>query len=230
MAQIPCTDFYDEAPLTVPARIKRTNPDAIKDRWANFIYSMDLSPEQGDEDVGNQYGAWSLWDLPVSHCTQIDDDNGDDLIVVAILDRLYVLDWTAYRDEYEPDKYAPIYKSLRLGPLPSSADDVAGGRGGFQLDTVKRFREFEWSARYPSTAEDGQSKWRVSIAEWENEDATRRITIRRGSQRMRVQCALRGTAFVVTLEHAANERVEITNWKATWDETGRPWRESRRVQ
>lgn len=227
MAAIPCEDFYVTVPRTVPGRVKRTNPDAIADRWTPFIYSMDLSPEAGDEDIGNQYGAWSLWDLPVSHCAQIDDDNGNDLIVVAIIDRLYVLDWTRHRDEWAPNSFAPIYRMLRIGPIPSSPDDVQA-RGGFAIDSVKRFREFEWTVPYAPEAQ-GQSKWRVSVAEWEREPQ-QRITIRQARQRMRVRCALRGTAFVVTLEHAANEPFTITSWKAKWDESDRPWQENRRVQ
>lgn len=226
MAAIPCEDFYSGVPDTVPGRPKRTNPDAIKDRWTPLVYSMDLSPEQGDEDIGNQYGGWSMWDLPVSHCAQIDDDNGDDLIVVAIVDRLYKLDWTKHRDEWAPNTYAPIYRMVRIGPLPSSPEDAP--KGSFTLDTVKRFREFEWNNPFPASAQ-AQSKWRVSVAEWERE-FNQKVTIRAGGERMRVPCALRGTSFVVTLEHAANEPFAITGWKASWDETGRPWRESQRVQ
>lgn len=229
MAAIDCGDFYDDPPVAVPARIKRANPDALLDRFAPFIYSMDLSPEAGDESAGNEYGAWSLWDLPITHAAQYVDANGNDVIVVSCVNRLYVLDFTAHRDEWAPGSYAPIYRALRIGPIPSSPEDVKM-RGGFEVDTVKRFRAFSWGNRYASTAFAGTGRWRVTIAEWENEDATARTTVRRARQRMRVPMTLRARAFTVILEHAANEPFEVTHWKASYDETGRPWQETPRTQ
>jgi len=225
MALIPCTDFFSDAQLGVPTRIKRTNPDSIKDRWANFVYSMDLSPLQNDDELGNQYGAWSLWDLPVTHATQFVDDRGNDLVVVAIIDRVYALDWKRYADEWMHNTWAPIYRMLTIGPVPSSLDDAPKG---YELDSLKRFREIQFSLRDP-IASGNESVWRVSVGEYDNEDDTYRVTMRAGSRRMRVPCALKGSAFTVRLEHAADEPVRITHWLAKWDMLHRPWKESRRT-
>lgn len=225
MALIPCTDFFEDNQLLTPARIKRTNPDAIRDRWANFVYSMDLSPLQNDDEVGGEYGAWSLWDLPVTHSAQYVDDRGNDFVVVAIIDRVYILDWKRYADEWLHNTWAPIYRMLTIGPVPSSIDDAPKG---YALDQLKRFREIQFGLR--DAAQSGnESKWRVSVGEFDNE-ATYRITMRAGSRKMRVPCAMKGSSFSVRLEHAADEPVRITHWLAKWDMLGRPIRESRRTQ
>ena len=225
MALIPCTDFFEDDTEIVPVRIKRTNPDAIRDRWANFVYAMDLSPLQDDDKLGNQYGAWSLWDLPVTHSAQYVDDRGNDFIVVAIVDRVYILDWTRYRDEWLHNTYAPIYRMLTIGPIPSSLDDAPKG---YSLDVLKRFREFQFSLRDgPSTG--ASSKWRVSVGEYDNE-STYKITMRASRKRMRVPVTVKGTAFTVRLEHAANEPIHIGHWLSKWDMLGRPLQDSKRTQ
>lgn len=228
MDAIPCADFFVETIDVVPVRIKRTDPDAIADRWANFVYNMDLTPPTGDPgqsageiDTGN--GAWSLWDLPVTHAAQIDDENGDDLVCVASGDRVYWLDWNTYRDEWAPNTYAPIYRMLSIGPIPSSEKDV----GDLDLDVVKQFVEFQFSLRDAPTAGD-LSRWRISVAEWDHVDSTQRIVERRGAQRMRARVAAQGRSFVVRLEHAANEPVRIEHWTAMWRPLGRRIPEARR--
>lgn len=225
MALIPCTDFYEDDTGSVPVRIKRTNPDAIRDRWANFCYAMDLSPLQDDDKLGNQYGAWSLWDLPVTHAAQYVDDRGNDFIVVAIVDRVYILDWKRYRDEWLHNTYAPIYRMLTIGPIPSSKDDAPKG---YALDALKRFREWQFSLR--DEPEAGQeAKWRISVGEYDKE-STYKITMRASRKRMRAPISVKGTAFTVRLEHAANEPIHIGHWLAKWDMLGRPVSHSRRTQ
>ena len=233
MAAIVCGDYFEGIPGLIPSRPKRTNPDAIENRWANFVYSMDLSPTPEDDELGNAYGAWSLWDLPVSHAAQIDDDRGDDLITVAILNRVYVLDWTRFRDEWGWNAYKPIYRMMRLGPIPASKDDTEGG-DAYRLDHVKRFRELLFNVKDGATAlmpatDISSSKWRITVAEWDNEDATFRRGMREGARRVRFQTAVRGQSFVVTLEHAANEQTRIDYWQAQWDILGPRIRTNRKT-
>lgn len=218
MALIPCTDFYTEDPPIVPTRIKRTNPDAIRDRWANFVYAMDLSVSPDDDKLGNQLGAWSLWDLPVTHTAQYVDSRGNDFVVVAILDRVYVLDWKVYRDEWRHNSYAPIYRMITVGPIPSAKEEVPKG---YDLGVLKRFREWQFSLRDAPEA-GAQSKWRISVGEYDNEDATYKTTMRAARKRMRLPVAVKGSSFTVRMEHAANEPIHIGHWLAKWDMLGRP--------
>jgi hypothetical protein len=228
MATIPCTDYFDSIVRLVPTRIKRTNPNSIKDRWANFCYSMDLSPQPDDDEIGNQYGAWSLWDLPVTHCAQYVDEAGNDLIVVAIGNRVYKLDWTKYRDEWEHNTFAPIYRMIQIGPIPHAKDEVAV-RGGYDPRVLKRLREFQWSlVDAPESGND--SKWRVSVGVFNREDETWRVGMRAAKRDMRLKTAVKGLAFAVRLEHCANEPMQITNWSAEWDMLGRRTKASRRTQ
>jgi hypothetical protein len=225
MVMIPCTDFYEDETEFVPVRIKRTNPDSIRDRWANFFYSMDLSPLQDDDALGNQYGAWSLGDIPATHCAQYIDDRGNDLIVVAIIDRVYILDWTRNADEWLHNSWAPIYQMCVIGPLPSSKDDAPKG---YALDILKRFRELQFSNR------DGpnsgiNSKWRVSVAEWDVEEGYK-ITVRQATKRMRIPVAKKGRSFMVRLEHAADEPIRIEHFQAKWDMLGPRFKNSKRTQ
>lgn len=218
MTAIPCPDFFEEAPGIIPPPIRRTNPDSIKDRHANLVYSMDLSPLPGDEQLGNQYGALSLWDLPVSHAAQTDDDNGDDLIVVSILNRVYRLDRRRFRDEWLHNSFASIYRMLTVGPIPTAAD--SSDKGGYSPDELKRFLEFQFSNRDLPQA-GPLSKWRISVGEWENEDATYNVKTREGGQRVRVRATVKGKAFTVRLEHAANEPFHLESWLAVWQGLGR---------
>lgn len=219
MAEIPCEDFFEGLPGTIPIRPKRTNPDSIKDRWANFVYSMDLSPEPGDEQLGNVNGAWSLWDLETSFAAQVDDERGDDQIVVAIIDRAYILDWTRYRDEYAWETFAPTYRMMRFGPIPYSPDETEAGLAAFRMDALKRFREFSFNVK--DRPRQLYSKYRFHVAEWDNEQQTERIGTRIARLRNRFLAAVRGQSFVVTVEHAANEQLRLEHWQAKWDVLGK---------
>lgn len=215
---IDCSDYIEGVVGLTPRRIYRSNPDALENRWGNFVYCMDLSPEPGDDELGNAGGAWTLWDLPVTHAAQIDDERGNDMIVVAIGDRVYVLDWERFRDEWEWDAYKPIYRMLRFAPIPHSPE-AAGSEGAYDIAKGKTFREFYWGLKEQPTAQD--SSVRVQVAEFENEANTARSTIVRQAQRNRVNLAVTGVSFVVTIEHAADEQWSPFQWKATWDIKGR---------
>jgi hypothetical protein len=227
MTAIACNDYIadDYFPI-IPTRIDRTNPDAIRNRWANFIYSMDLSPQPGDEEIGNVHGAWSLGDLPVTHATQIDDDRGDDTIVVAIVDRVYFLDWTRFEDEWAWNSFKPIKRLLRIGPLPSNAaaaeavTKTVTGTDVYALDHLKRFREVQFHNHQPPGV-GVQGKWKVQVAEWGNEPRTSRSATYDAGQRMRAKIATKGSSFIVTLKHSANEPIELEHWQVFWDVLGR---------
>lgn len=218
MAFIPCTDFIVEEVPIVPKRIKRTNPDSLANRYANFMFHMDLSPEQKDE-AGAGIGAWSLWDVPTSHVSQIDDDRGEDLITFSIMDRVYWFDWRRYVDEWYWNAFAPIDRLVRFGPIPSN-ENASIPTGGYDLSKLKRFREFEFSlADGPTGA--AQAEWRVTVAEWNREQRTERSGTRKTASRMRIHITTKGSlGFVVTLEHHANEPVRIEHWRAAWDVVG----------
>lgn len=218
MAQIPCVDYIIDGPPIVPSRPKRANPDAIRNRWVNFVASMDLSPEQ-DNDVGAGILAWSIWDIPASHAAQIDDDNGEDLICVAVQDNVYWLDWRRYKDEWDWGAFGAIEQLVRFGPIPSNADVVDGGRDGFDVTAVKRLGMFEFNLADGALDVQG-AKWWVTAGEWENEAATSRTAIRRTTGRMLTKIATKGVGFVVTLEHTAEEPINISHWKASWDSFG----------
>jgi len=226
MNLIPCEDFYEDQPPIIPKRPKRANPDAIADRWANFIYSMDLSPLPGDEELGNQHGAWSLGDIPSTFVTQTDDDNGDDLICCAIVDRVYYLDPKAYRDEWLHNAYVPIYRMITIGPIPFNEEST--GKAEYDLKDLKRFLEFQFSLR--DASQSTLSKWRISVGEWENEDGTYVIVTRAGSRRMRARVNVKGRSFIVRLEHAANEPIHIEHWEAIWQSLGRRLAQSKKAQ
>jgi hypothetical protein len=217
MDTIPCEDIVDGTPFTIPGGPKRANPDSIKDRWVQFVYCMDLSQAQGDEEPGNAFGAWCMWGLPITHCAQIDDDRGDDLICVSILNRVYFLDHTVYRDEWAPNEFAPIYKMMRIGPIPSAEADVP--KGGWNPNSIKRFVEFFFPVK-ERASQGALSRWRISVAEQDREGPTQKITMRQASQRMKIGMTTQGKKFVVTLEHAANEPIEIDHWQAVWDDIG----------
>jgi len=222
MAAIPCPDFVTDPAPVVPARITCTNRTCIENRFVAFVFSIDLAYNQ-HEQLGAGIGAWSLWDLPVSHTSQIDDDRGEDLIVVSIMDKLYWLDYTRYKDEWDWNTFAPIYRMLRIGPIPYN--EQATEKGGYDLDQVKRFREFQWSLADGATGA-AQAIWTVRVVEFQREAATTRSTTRRTNTRMRAQIATKGKAFIVTLEHQADEPINITDWVAKWDVIGRRIRES----
>lgn len=224
MAAIPCVDYIVDSPGTVPKRPKRANPDAIRNRYVNFVGSMDLSPEQND-DIGAGVMAWSIWDIPAAHACQIDDDRGEDLICVAVQDNVYWLDWRRYKDEWDYNAFAPIEQLIRIGPLPSN--ETVTGTGGYDLSTVKRFHSLEFGLKDGALGVPG-AQWWITVGEWENEEATSRTAIRKTVGRMRARVATKGRSFIVTLEHTAAEPVHITYWYAMWQVLGRRIRESGR--
>jgi len=228
MAAIVCADFVTDPAPPIPKRVTCTHRTCLANRWANFVFSMDLSPDQKDE-AGAGVGAWSLWDIPCSNACQIDDDRGEDLICLAVLNRVYWLDWDRYRDEFAWNAFTPINRRIRLGPIPSTQQAVDGQYRstlkGYDLSKLKRFREFQWSLEDGSTRAPG-AFWTVTVGEWNNEDNTSRSTVRRTDGRMRAKVVTKGRTFVVTLEHSANEPVRIEHWEAMWDVLGPRIRES----
>jgi hypothetical protein len=219
VAFIPCEDFYEEDVGTIPGRLKCTDPGCLKDRWGNFIYNMDLSPLPGDEALGNQRGAWSIWDIPTSLSAQIEDQIGNDLITVAVQNRIYALDYTRFRDEWEPNTFAPIYRMIKFGPVPYNLADTEG-RGGYALNVLKRFREIQFSLKNAPT-QGPEAVWRISVGETEREQETWRIGVRQTAQLMRALIAVKGRSFTVRLENASNDPVQINSWFATWDVLGK---------
>lgn len=218
MAQIPCTDYVTDPVPVVPARVTCTERTCIENRFAMFVASMDLSPELKEESLGKGVLAWSLWDIPGLHATQIDDDTGEDLICVSVMDRVYWLDYTRHKDEWNWNAFAPIRRLVKIGPIPSNAESTQ--RGGYDLEKVKRFREFYFTLKHGSTGAPG-AFWTISVGEWEREQNTTRTTTRRTTNRMRTRISTKGSqGFVVTLENSADEPVEIDNWSAEWDVLG----------
>lgn len=223
MAAIPCSDFITDSPVLWPARPERANPDSIANRYANFVMSLSLSPEQTDDKA--VYG-WNLWDIPSSHASQIDDDRGNDLVTLAVQNNIVFLDWDRTADEIDWNTFAPIHRLVRFGPLPSNAR-ATDPEGGYDLAKMKRFREFEFNLRDEPTGSAGT--WRVTVGEWEREGQTERTTTRLTSPRMRTRIAVRGRSFVVTLEHTSDEAVTIEHWRAAWDVVGRRIRQAAAV-
>jgi len=224
MAEILCQDFFDDPTGVIPKRIKCTRAGCIADRWANFVYSMDLSPDAEDDELGNVYGAWTLWDIPATHVSQIEDEEGNDIIVVAVVNRLYYLDWERHRDEWDYNTFAPIQRMAKFGPIPSSMDD-AGSFDAYRLDYLKRLREFAFNLRDIPTSPT--SVYRFHVGEYQNELANRRAGLRVGRQHMRLQTNVKAQSFSVTVEHAANEPFRLEHWQASWHVLGPRIRESR---
>lgn len=223
MAAIPCQDYVTDPPGTVPKRIERTNPDALANRYVNFMLSLDLSPEQ-KEAIGEGVGAWSLWDIPATHASQIDDDRGEDLITLSVMDRIYWLDWNRNIDEWDWNSYAPIHRLVRIGPLPSNETE-SQPQGGFDLMALKRLVEFSFTLKDGPIGAAG-AIWTVTVGEWDREERTQRTGQRATAERMRTQISVKGRAFVITLEHSANEPIHIDHWSAAWDIVGRRIKES----
>jgi hypothetical protein len=180
--------------------------------------------EQGDEEIGETAGAWSLWDIPTSLAAQIDDPFGDDIILVAVADRLYQLDWAQYTDEWEPNAHAPIYRLIEFGPIPPEPSRDAG-EAGYVENVLHRFREF-WAV-LKHEALELSSRIRITIGEWERPENRRQATYETTEQ-LDAQIALKGRAFTVKLEHAADEPFALRSWQAEWDIVGARTRGMRR--
>lgn len=221
-----CTDFYAGNPGLIPRRIRRANPRALANRWVNFVLSFDLTPEP-DDNSKYEMGAWSIWDLPVNVSAQIDDATGDDLIVVASANRIFILDWERFRDEWNWEVYGKIYRRLTFGPLPSSAEAVdkfSNDANAYRLDYVRRFREVMLQLNTLPTAID--TAYRATVNEINKYDRFRQGQFAM-TQRNRAHVAFSNAiTFEVTIEHEANEQFDPTSYLFKWDSVGKRLRTS----
>lgn len=213
-----CTSTYYSYPF-VPRRIRSSSCEPfLTSRWVNFVYSINLTPQpSADVSVAGQAGAWSTWDLPVTVSTQDVDDRGDDLMLVAMNDRIYRLDWTLYHDVFGWDTKTPIYRRLVIGPLPSNADATGDQGASYDPFQVKVFRRFTFEMN--DAPADPLSKYRISVEE-DGRTETRRQGVRTTQKRCDAKIALRGLSFLVTIEHQADEDFTPLWWRAEWDVKG----------
>lgn len=185
----------------------------------NLVYSLNLTPDPNDNDPASGLGAWSMWDLPVTYATQDVDTRGNDLLLVAIADRIYLLDWTAYRDQWNWEAYGPIFRQLTLGPIPGSDQEQEGG--GYDLTSLKRFRKLSFHLVAPPADDPVQSQYKITVdADRDAGFGDPAVGFRRTQQDAEVKVAKRGYAFLVTLEHDANEDFPLQEWVAEWEELG----------
>jgi hypothetical protein len=203
-----------------PRRIRKPECSAYAslDRWVNLYYAMNLTPDPDDNEVSAALGAWTLGDLPVSVAFQDVSDRGDDLLFVAIADRVYLLDWERFEDEWNWEAVQPIYRQLTLGPIPGSRDEQEG-RPSYNLQGLKRFRKFDFQlAEDPST--DPISEYKISVREDGAAEATAATGYRQTQRHGSTNVAKKGYSFLVTLEHDANEDFPLLWWQAEWEELG----------
>lgn len=213
-----CSDLY--RPIVIrPRRVRvpECSEFAQKNRWVNFVYSLNLTPDPSDNDPASALGAWSMWDLPVTYAMQDVSTRGDDLLFVAVADRVYLLDWTAYRDQWNWEAYGAIYRRLTIGPIPGSRDEQEGGN--YNLDGLKRFRTFSYQLAHPPTDDPVQSQYRISVID-DGVSTSEAAGYRRTVQNGEAKVAFRGYSFLVTLEHDANEDFPLLDWMASWEELG----------
>jgi len=214
-----CTDAY--RPVIIrPRRVRAAECSAFADqnRWINFVYSLNLTPDPSDNDPASGLGAWSVWDLPVTFAAQDVAPNGDDQLFVAIANRVYLLDWTAYRDQWNWDAYGPIYRKLTLGPIPGSRDEEEEGK--YSLAGLKRFRTFSFELAKPPADDPVESQYRVGVSEDGDTSGAEAAGYRRTQRNASARVAKKGYSFLVTLEHDANEDLPILWWEADWEELG----------
>lgn len=212
-----CTDIIRNATVA-PRRIRKAECSEFegKQRWVNLVGSFNLTPDPGDNDVRSGGVAWTIGDLPVSIAWQDVDERGNDLLFVAIGNRVCLLDWDRYQDEVNWETYLPIYRRLMLGPIPASRE--AEERDRYKLSSLKRFRTLNFELVQDPT--DEGSQYRVSVQEDGADPATAatglRVTQRHGAAKV----AKTGYSFLVTLEHEANEDFPLEWWEAEWEELG----------
>jgi len=180
---------------------------------------MDLTPEPRDDPASSTDGAWAVWDLPVNVATQVDDATGQDLIIVAIADRVYQLDWTRYADEWTWGSFAAIRRLLRLGPVAATIPEGTPATLARDYDPVllKRFSKFFFSLPQPPTAPD--SEFRIAVEPFGNE-AGRREGYRELRQHNKAHVSVRGNAFTVELYHTKDEQFSLISWEAVWELIG----------
>lgn len=213
-----CTDQY--RPVVIrPRRVRAPECSAFaeQNRWINFVYSLNLTPDPSDNDPASGLGAWSCWDLPVTYAMQDVSTRGDDLLFVAIANRVYLLDWNAYRDQWNWEAYGLIYRRLTIGPIPGSRDEQDGGK--YNLEGLKRFRSFIYQLATPPADDPVQSQYQITVADTVN-GVTGAVGVRRTQQNAAAKVAQQGYSFLVTLEHDANEDFPLLSWQADWEELG----------
>lgn len=221
-----CGDFYTGNPSLLPKRPRRANPRSLEGRWVNFVLSLDLTPDP-DDDEKFELGAWSLWDLPVNVSAQIDDAEGNDFITVAIADRIYILDWERYQDEWNHEVYGRIYRRLTFAPIPSSSEAVdkfSNDANAYRLDYIRRFREVMIQLNTLPTAID--TAYRATVNEVNNYSRFKQGAWTM-SQRNRAHIAFSNAiSFEVTIEHEANEQFDPVSYLFKWDSVGKRLRTS----
>ena len=218
-----CEDIYRPT-IIRPRRIRQPECSAFAElnRWVNFNYSLNLTPDPDDNDPASGLGAWSLSDLPVSIAFQDVSDRGDDLLFVAIANRVYIMDWDRYRDEWNWEVFLPIFRTLTIGPIPGSKDEEL--EGAYVLANLKRFRRFTFQLAEEPPSDPTQSQYKITVQDDGAEAANPmfppaegfRVTQRHGN----AQIAARGYSFLVTLTHDANEDFPVTWWQADFEELG----------
>lgn len=190
---------------------------ADQNRWVNLVYSSNLTPDPNDNDPASGLGAWSAWDLPVTYCMQDVSTRGDDLLFVAIANRVYLLDWEAFRDQWNWGTYGNIYRKLTLGPIPGSRDEQEGG--AYSLPNLRRFRTFTYQLAATPPDDPVQSQYKISVGE-DGATTAPAQGYRRTQRSGEAKVAQRGYSFLVTLEHDANEDFPLLWWQAEWEELG----------
>lgn len=211
-----CGDYYRGYPGLLPPRIRSTNPDSLEDRWVNYVMGFDQSPRLGDEEVGLGDPAWTLWDLPVSVAFQADSPNGEDLVVVAINNRLYWLDWDSYQDEWDWDTFENIYRLVEYGPLPSDPEAVRG------YDPANLSRSSEVTTSFETTPDAPYNRSRVRVTVFEDGDESPdRTTVRATRKTSRMPIAAKAKDFIVRIEHDENEQFDPRFVQLDWVPLGR---------
>ena len=190
-----------------------------------LAYQLDRTPDPADDPVDAD-GGWSVLDLAASACAQLTNDQGEDVILLAMNHlagltdghAVVTLDWDRYEDEYTYDALTPIYRRWKVGPVPSIPDnDNTETTPRYELATLKRFRRLEGESRLGPT--DATTTLRISVEEFGLPSTVRTQTYTT-AKRLQVQIAVQGLQFSVLVEHAANEAWEPLWWKATWDLLG----------
>lgn len=214
-----CTDLYYPV-LLRPRRIRAAECASFQEqnRWVNFWVAFNLTPVAEDNAAGSGIGAWTVGDLPVSVAMQDVSARGDDLLLVAIADRVYVLDWERYRDEWNWEVFLPIYRRLTIGPIPGSKDEEEDGK--YALANLKRFRRFTFELGEEPTHTPTQSQYVGSVNEAGALASTASVGTRITQRHGNLQIARRGYSFLVTLEHDANEDFPLLWWQADFEELG----------
>ena len=214
-----CTDIYRPT-IIRPRRVRAAECSQFKgkSRSVNFIYSLNLTPDPSDNDPASGLGAWSIGDMPIRYAMQDVSARGDDLLFASSQNRVYILDWERYRDEWNWEVYGRIYRRLTLGPIPGSRDEQEGGK--YNLTGLKRFRRLSYQLAFPPADDPVQSQYKISVAEDGDTAGTPAVGYRRTQRNGEAIVAKKGYSFLVTLEHDANEDFPLIDWTAEWEEMG----------